>query len=173
VAELLDSTTASVHNAHSRARATLQRERASGRLPSIGQGPTDPTAESLVRRYVEAWQSADIGKLAAVLRSDVVLTMPPLPLRYTGREAVLEFYGAISFVESDLLRCIPTRANRQPAAAVYRLDPHARVYRALGIWVLSADGDAISAFTAFVDPTLMAAFELPTEIARDSGFAFI
>lgn len=88
VADALDATTASVNSALSRARATLAQQRAAGRLAAGRSVPTDEVAQALARRYVEAWQAVDIDALAALLTSDVVMTMPPLPVRYTGREAV-------------------------------------------------------------------------------------
>jgi hypothetical protein len=48
---------------------------------------------------------------------------------------------------------------------VYRLDPASGVYRAVGIWVLTADGVAIAEITAFVDSALVAAFGLASEIS--------
>jgi RNA polymerase sigma-70 factor (ECF subfamily) len=90
--------------------------------------------------------------------------MPPLPLRYTGREAVAQFFGMIPPAGPDRFRIIPTRANRQPALAVYRLDSDGHAYRAWGVWVLSTDGDAIAEISAFVDPMLLPVFGLPTEI---------
>ena len=95
--------------------------------------------------------------------------MPPLPLRYTGRAAVTAFYAAVPYAGVDRLSFISTRANRQPAVAVYRLDPDKQLHHALGIWVLRADGDAIAEITAFVDPALPAVFGLPTEFEDDSG----
>jgi RNA polymerase sigma-70 factor (ECF subfamily) len=169
VAELLESTTASVNSALNRARTTLEQQRAAGRLRPGRIAPSDDVAQSIVQRYVEAWQAVDIGKLVGLLKNDVVLTMPPLPLHYTGREAVAEFFEGIPLGGSDRFRVIPTRANRQPALAVYRLAPDGRTYGAWGIWVLSMDGDAIAEVTAFVDPTLVPVFGLPTVLERDSS----
>jgi RNA polymerase sigma-70 factor (ECF subfamily) len=170
VAELLDSTTASVNSALNRARATMEQQRAAGRLPIGRREPTDDEAQSLVRRYVEAWQAVDVGKLVGLLKRDVVMTMPPLPVRYTGREAVIRFLIAIPAAgERERFRFVPIRANRQPALATYRLDPKGQTYRAWGIFVLGADGDAVAEITAFVDPTLLPVFGLPTELERDSG----
>jgi RNA polymerase sigma-70 factor (ECF subfamily) len=163
VADILDATTAGVNNALHRARATMAQQRAAGRLQSSRIVPTDEVEQSLVRRYVEAWQACDIRGLAGLLKHDVVLTMPPLPLRYTGRAAVTTFYAAVPFAGLDRLSFISTRANRQPAVAVYRFDPDRRMYHALGIFVLRADGDVIAEITAFIDPTLLAVFGLPTE----------
>jgi len=169
VADVLAATTASVNNALHRARATMEQQRAAGRLQSSCIVPTNEVEQSLVRRYVGAWQACDVGRLAGLLKHDVVLTMPPLPLRYTGRAAVTAFYAAVPFAGVDRLSFIPTRANRQPAVAVYRLDPDTRMYHALGIWVLRPDGDAIAEITAFVDPALPTVFGLPTEFRDDPG----
>ena len=167
VAELLDSTTASVNSALNRARATMQQQRAAGRLQPGRLVPTDDSAQSLVQRYVEAWRAMDINKLSVLLKRDVVMTMPPLPMRYSGREAVIQFLVTIPVRgERERFRFIPTRANRQPALAVYRPDPdgNRETYRAWGIFVLTAEGDTIAEITAFLDPTLLPLFGLPAEL---------
>jgi len=127
-AGLLEATVASVNSALARARATLDQQRAVGRLQMGRMAPADEVEQYLVQRYVEAWQALDMGKLAALLKSNVVLTMPPLPLRYTGREAVVDFYARLPFAQGPPLRFLATRANRQPAVAVYRLDRDERRY---------------------------------------------
>jgi RNA polymerase sigma-70 factor (ECF subfamily) len=164
VADMLECTTASANSALNRARATLEQQRAAGRLHTGRVAPPDEVAEALVRRYSEAWLAMDIGKLVGLFKHDVVLTMPPLPLRFTGREAVAGFLQSLPLAGSDRISIIPTRANRQPALAVYRREGEGVVYRAWGIWVLTADGDAIAEVTAFVDPPLIAKFGLPTEL---------
>src|SRR5207249_4094008 len=125
--------------------------------------------QSLLQRYVEAWQAADIGRLAALLKREVVMTMPPLPVRYDGRETVIAFLTTTPPTsERDRFRFVPTRANRQPALAVYRRYPPGQVYRAWAIFVHSADGDAVAEITVFADATLMPAFGLPAELGPDS-----
>jgi hypothetical protein len=59
------------------------------------------------------------GKLVGILKHDVVLAMPPLPLRFTGREAVAGFFRTLPHAGHDWFHVIPTRANRQQALAVY------------------------------------------------------
>jgi RNA polymerase sigma-70 factor (ECF subfamily) len=121
-------------------------------------------SESLVRRYVEAWLEMDVGRLIGLLKNDVVLTMPPLPLRYVGRSAAESFFRMLPTLGPDRFRVLHTRANRQPALAVYRLDPEANVYNAWGIWVLSIDGSTISQVTAFIDPPLVSRFGFPARL---------
>ena len=43
----------------------------------------------LLRRYVDAHERADVDALAELLREDAILTMPPHPTWYAGREAIL------------------------------------------------------------------------------------
>jgi RNA polymerase sigma-70 factor, ECF subfamily len=171
VAEMLDSTTASVNSALNRARSALQHERMRGRLQTDCVAPPDEVSESLARGYVEAWLEMDISRLIGLLKRDVVLTMPPLPLRYVGRDAAETFFRALPMPGPDRFRVLHTRANRQPALAVYRLDTEANVYRAWGIWVLTIDRDAIAQVTAFVDPRLLSIFGFPAGTVTGScGF---
>jgi RNA polymerase sigma-70 factor (ECF subfamily) len=169
VAEMLDSTTASVNSALNRARSTLQHQRALGRLQTDRRAPPDQLAESLANRYVDAWLEMDVGRLVGLLKHDVVLTMPPFPLRYVGRDAAASFFRSLPVAGPDRFRVLHTRANRQPALAVYRLDPEARVYNAWGIWVLTMDGDAIAEVTAFIDPLLLPRFGFPRSLRVESG----
>jgi RNA polymerase sigma-70 factor (ECF subfamily) len=170
VADLLESTTASVNSALNRARTTIQQQRAAGRLRTGRAMPTDEVAQSLVRRYVDAWQSLDIAGLAGLLKADVVMTMPPLPVRYSGREVVAEFLTTIPpAVARDGFRFVATRANRQPALAVYRLDADSdrRAYRAWGMFVFGVDGDSVAEITAFIDPALVPTLGFPSELTVD------
>ena len=165
VAGMLETTAASVNGALHRARATIDRQRADGRLHLGRIVPTDDTQRSIVERYVEAWDAVDIRGLARLLKSDVVLTMPPLPVRYSGRDEVATFFATVpSGGALDRFRLIPTRANLQPALGAYRLNSDTNTYRAWGIWVLSLDGEAIAEITAFVDEKLFPRFRLPSEV---------
>jgi RNA polymerase sigma-70 factor, ECF subfamily len=168
VAEMLESTVASVTSALNRARVTLEQQRAAGRLHLGQRAPSDALAQSLAERYAEAWQAADINRLVGLLKSDVVLTMPPLPLRVIGHEAVADFFRAIPLLADDRFRVLPTRANRQPALAAYRLDRDGHAYSAWGIWVLTLESDAIAEITAFIDATLITAFRLPHQLEYPS-----
>jgi RNA polymerase sigma-70 factor (ECF subfamily) len=155
VAELLETTVASVNSALTRARATLDEQRQAGRLQRLTT-PSDEMAESLVQRYVQAWQASDVSKLISLLKHDVVMTMPPLPLRYTSREHVVRFLSTIPVNPADRqdFQFVQTRANRQPAMGVYW---HGRAW---ALFVLTADGDALSQITAFIEPAMFDHFGL-------------
>jgi RNA polymerase sigma-70 factor (ECF subfamily) len=166
VAALLDSTTASVNSALQRARATLDLQRSAGRLPPRRVVPSDEAEQRLVQRYLEAWTAADVLGLAALLSRDAVMTMPPLPLRYEGRDAIAEFFATVPAVTGVFARVtfLPTRANRQPALAAYRLDAATGKRHAWAVFVLTLDGESIAALDVFIDPTLFPAFGLPMEL---------
>jgi len=165
VAELTDASTASVNSALQRARATLEQRRAAGRLDLTRTPPPDDVERSLVRRYVEAWQSVDIDGLVALLQEDAVMTMPPEPLLFRGRQAIGQFFATVPAGGAlDQIRLLPTRANRQPAVAAYLLDREARIHRGYGLMVLALDGNAIAEITGFADPTLFPLFGLPAEL---------
>ena len=165
VAELIDASTASVNSALQRARATLEQRRAEGRLDLTRTAPPDDVELSLVRRYIEAWQSVDIDGLVALLREDAVMTMPPEPLLFRGRQAIGHFFATVPAGGAlDEIRLLPTRANRQSALAAFVLDREAGLHRAYGLMVLSLDGDAIAEITGFVDPSLFPLFGLPGEL---------
>jgi RNA polymerase sigma-70 factor (ECF subfamily) len=164
VAELIGSSTASVNSALQRARAGLDRWRAEGRL-EIGRTPAaDDAQQSLVRRYVEAWQAIDIDGLLALLREDAVMTMPPSPLIFEGRESIVEFFATVPAEGAlDRIRLVPTRANGQPAVAAY-LDA-----RAYGLMVLTVHGEEIAEITGFSDPSLFSMLGLPAELSSPRG----
>src|SRR5256714_15290747 len=72
-------------------------------------------------RYMDAWKRTDLDALAALLKEDAQLTMPPTPGWFFGRDAILRFYARYPFrVGASEHLHTPTRANRQPAHAVWR-----------------------------------------------------
>jgi RNA polymerase sigma-70 factor (ECF subfamily) len=168
VAELLDSTVASANGALNRARATLEQQRSTGRLRIGREAPADNVALSLVRAYIEAWDAVDVGRLAKLLRDDVVISMPPLPLRYQGIKAAGDFYRMmLGGTPPGRLRRIATSANLCPALAIYRQGDDNGLFRAWGIFVFGIEADGFSEVTAFLDPSLPAAFNLPAELSAD------
>jgi RNA polymerase sigma-70 factor (ECF subfamily) len=166
VAELLESTVASVNSALNRARVAMQDQRDVGRLQLDCRPASDAVADSIVHRYVEAWQAADIGRLVGLLRRDVTMTMPPLPLRYAGRENVGHFLASIPpLAERASFRFTPVRANRQAAVAIYRRDDQSSdsnaPFRAWAVFVLTSDGAEIIEITAFIAAAAISLFGLP------------
>ena len=111
VAGLLDTSPAAANSALQRARATIEGE--------LGVRPVAPARageRELLRRYVDAWEQADIAALVALLRDDAVITMPPQPAIH-GAAAIGAFMERVS-ARYDLV-ATPSAANRQPAVAMY------------------------------------------------------
>jgi RNA polymerase sigma-70 factor (ECF subfamily) len=116
----------------------------------------------VLRRFMLAWQRRDLEGLAALLREDAVLHMPPQSLRYLGREQVVRFFGAVpAGGRLDRIRLVATRANGQPALAAY-LPGAAGSYHAYGLMVMVVAEDGIQAITGFQDASLFPALGLPT-----------
>jgi RNA polymerase sigma-70 factor (ECF subfamily) len=167
VADLLETTRAAVNSALQRARATLERRRAEGRLELGGAAPAEGVAAELVGRFVEAWEAVDIPRLVALLREDAVMTMPPAPLLYRGSRVIGDFFATVPLEGAlDRTRLLSTRANGQPAVAVYFPDEAGR-HRAYGLMVLVLDDDRIAEIVGFADPSLFPAFGLPYELAGE------
>ena len=150
-AELLGMSVAAVNSALQRARAALQQHLPERRLE--WPGGEDPTAaeRALVRRYVEATERGNAQAIAATLREDARFSMPPEPGLYDGRKTIVDAWEAGGFGSDAFgrIRCIETRANRQPAVACYVRHDDDTAYRALGVDVLRIEGGAIAEVTAF------------------------
>jgi RNA polymerase sigma-70 factor, ECF subfamily len=134
-------------------------------VPGVAWTPgSDPSKEerALVQRYMEATERGDGNALVEMMSEDARFSMPPEPACYVGREAIVAFwteggFGSPSYGE---FRCLPTRANMQPAVANYLRRPGDSEYRALALDVLRVEDGALAEITTFV-PELFEAFGLP------------
>jgi RNA polymerase sigma-70 factor (ECF subfamily) len=155
-AAMLDTTPASVNSALARART--------GFRPAVGPDrirlPRADQESAVVAQFVDAFERGDLDAVVAVLTEDARLTMPPEPLQVRGRPAIAAFYRDLAFWGQPL-KVVPTRANHQPAFAYYPPDPHAALWRASGILVLTVSDQGVSAMTRFGDHGLLARFGLP------------
>jgi RNA polymerase sigma-70 factor (ECF subfamily) len=91
--------------------------------------------------------------------------MPPLPLEYRGLDQAARFLAHVTVFHDDR-RVTQTRANGQPALAMYARDPGANVYRALGLLVVTLAGAQISAITRF-EVGVFPYFGLPRTLPAD------
>jgi RNA polymerase sigma-70 factor, ECF subfamily len=162
VADLLDTTVASVNSALQRARHT-----ADERIPQPSQQATlsslgDDAARRLVAQYADAIERADVDGLVSLLTEDIVWAMPPLQTWYDGREAVVPFLTGYPLTQR--WRHIPTRANGQLALGCYIWDADAGHFAADVIDVLTLRDGLIAEVTAFIDPRLFPRFGLPDRV---------
>jgi RNA polymerase sigma-70 factor (TIGR02960 family) len=161
VADMLDSTVESVTSALKRARASLQRRQ----LPVAGREPPpaagSPAEDALVAKFANAWESADLDALIALLTDDAFIPMPPMPFGYEGRDVVARFCAGL-FGAGRRFDLVPTRANGQPAFGAY-LRPPAGIRHGTGLYVLTLTGDRICAMTRF-DNSVLPWFGLPRSL---------
>jgi RNA polymerase sigma-70 factor (TIGR02960 family) len=160
VAEMLDSSEASVKGALQRARAMLDE-----RLPLGGREraplPRSPHERELVDRFAAAVERGDTEGVISLLTGDAWLTMPPEPYEYQGARAIARFLHDREARRGAALRLVPTRANGQPAFGCYLPDAQAPIARAYGLMVLTLTADRISAITWFGERSLIPRFGLP------------
>ena len=135
----LELSTAAVNSALQRARERLARDgEALARIH-------DSSAEAaVVDAFCSAWADADIPRIIALLSDDVLLTMPPMGLRFEGAQAVGEFFATQPMDgRIDRITLTGTRANGQPTLASYA------DHEAYGVMVLAIRGERISGITGF------------------------
>jgi RNA polymerase sigma-70 factor (TIGR02960 family) len=159
-AELLETSEASVNSLLRRARAAFE-----SRLPVTGRAraplPNSQLERDVVGRFAETVENGDIDGMVALLTDDAWLTMPPLPHEYQGRAAISAFLRGAAERRGAPMRLVPTRANTQPAFGCYVAAPETDVARAFALFVLTLEGDQISAITWFADSSVLPRFGLP------------
>lgn len=165
-AEALELTVASVNSALQRARPTLREHLPRQRADWTATEPTE-SQRAVLKRYMAAAERLDFDAMAGVLAEDVVLTMPPNPFWFAGRDALLDFIRISLDPAAPMFlghwRHLPARANGQLAAGGYVRRPGTNVYRAQVLDVLRFEGDRIVEVTSF-EPHLFPAFGLPLRL---------
>ena len=120
VADLLETTVASVNSALQRARATLSEIEPTESDPFR---PLDDEQQALLSRYVDAFERYDLDSLVALLHDDVVQSMPPYELWLRGHAAIRSwFLGTGIGCRGSVV--VPTEpANGLPAFGQYKPGP--------------------------------------------------
>jgi RNA polymerase sigma-70 factor (TIGR02960 family) len=161
VADLLDTTEQSVTSALKRARATMAKELPDPDRPA--PPPDSPAEQELVSRLVRAFEDSDVDGIVTLMTDDAWVRMPPVPLEYQGKDLARNFFATVAFRQGRRYRLVSTRANGQPAFAVYLRDPVTNVARAFGIFVVTLSGERVSAITRF-DNAVWPHFGLPRTV---------
>jgi len=160
VAELLDTSVASVNSALQRARATLE---ASDLSPSATPSIDAADAE-LLARYVEAFERYDMDALTSLIHEDATQSMPPFDLWLAGRQDILSWWvGPGNGCRNS--RVIPTvAANGAPAFGQYKPNDAGDGYEPWALQVLEVEDGRIVEFTFFLDvERVFPLFGLPLE----------
>jgi RNA polymerase sigma-70 factor (ECF subfamily) len=163
VAELLETSTASVNSALQRARETVQSSEIDA--GDVAEGLGEPEKEFL-ERYVAAFEAYDMDALKEVIAEDASQSMPPYDLWLQGREDLLAWwFGPGSECRGSRLLEAP-RANGCVAFGQYKPDPAGGGHApwALQVLELSPDG-RVGRFTFFLDTErLFPLFGLPPRL---------
>jgi RNA polymerase sigma-70 factor (ECF subfamily) len=162
VAELLDTSVASVNSALQRARATLE---ASGVSPHDPVPALDDSQRELLSRYVEAFERYDMDALTSLIQEDATQSMPPYDLWLSGRENILRWWvGPGGGCRGS--RVIPTvTANGSPAFGQYKPSDSGSGYDPWALQVLEIADGRIVEFTFFLDTEpLFPLFGLPARL---------
>ena len=167
-AEALETSVASVNSALQRARPALREHLPGDRADWRATEPTRQQ-QDVLDRYMAAVERLDLDAMTALLTEDVVLTMPPNPFWFTGRDALVDFVRVSLDPASPAFlghwRSLPARANGQLAVGNYVRRPGTGVFRAQVLDVLRFEegGDRIAEITSF-EPHLFPAFGLPLKL---------
>jgi len=158
VAELLETSVASVNSALQRARATL----AERDVDAVGSATVDADQRALLARYVDAFERYDITALVSLLHDDAIMSMPPYDLWLRGPvEMGRWFLGQGCGCRGSHL--VATVANGGPAFGSYHPDGQGG-FEPFALQVIEISGDRIVGHHNFLDTRLFAAFGLPAHL---------
>ena len=96
---------------------------------------------------------------------EAVWEMPPFTGWYQGGPAI----GALIHrncpaEKAGDMRLLPLTANRQPAAAMYMLNPDSGLHEPFQLHVLDVKADGVSHVVAFLDTSVFPKFGLPERL---------
>jgi RNA polymerase sigma-70 factor (ECF subfamily) len=158
VAELLETSVASVNSALQRARATLDTVNVDAMTPL----QVDDEQRALLERYVDAFERYDISSLVSLLHEDATFTMPPFELWLQGTDDIAQWYvGQGRGCEGS--RLVATFANGCPAFASYKpAGPEG--WEPFNLHIVEISGGRISGLHHFLYPELYPLFGLPPRL---------
>lgn len=161
VAELLETSVASVNSALQRARATLETldldEAAAG-----AADVDDAEQRDLLQQYVAAFEAYDMSELVKLLQRDAAFSMPPFPLWVVGQDDIVTFMTTTG-AKCEGSKVVPTWANGGPAFAIYNPAQDGG-YEGWAVVVMETSRGKVSALHHYIFPELFAQFGLPLRL---------
>jgi RNA polymerase sigma-70 factor (ECF subfamily) len=159
VADLLDTSVASVNSALQRARATLADQDLSATDPTPEVGEADG---ALADRFLDAFERYDMDALVGLLHDDATLSMPPYALWLQGPENVIGWMAGPGHGCAGS-RCVPVEANGSFAFGQYRPTPEGG-WEPWAVQVIEMRDGGVSAINSFLDTdVLFPLFGLPED----------
>ncbi|MCX4983016.1 sigma-70 family RNA polymerase sigma factor [Streptomyces sp. NBC_00572] len=161
VAELLDTSVASVNSALQRARATLAEQAPAA---SDTANPLDEEQKALLERYVAAFEGYDMKALTALLHEDATMSMPPYDLWLQGHDDIVGWMLGVGEVCAGS-KLVPTVANGSPAFAQYHPDPSTGGFSPWALIVLELRDGKVAGMDFFLDTERwFPLFDLPARL---------
>jgi RNA polymerase sigma-70 factor, ECF subfamily len=161
VAELLDTTVASVNSALQRARATLEERKIE---PATTAPSVDAADAELLARYVEAFQRYDMDALTALIHEDATQSMPPFDMWLAGRDDILAWWVGPGYACRGSKVIPVASANGAPAFGQYKPADSGEGYEPWALQVLEIENGKVVEFTFFLDvERVFPLFGLPLE----------
>jgi RNA polymerase sigma-70 factor, ECF subfamily len=159
VAELLDTSVASVNSALQRARATMAKNNEPEANRQLSEADT-----AMLEKYVAAFERYDVKALTALIKEDAKQSMPPYDMWLAGRDDILRWWFGPG-IGCQGSRVIPTvSANGMPTFGQYKPDPDGG-YSPWALQVLDVSDGRIGEFTFFLDTAkLFPLFGLPLHL---------
>lgn len=164
VAELLDTTVASVNSALQRARATLSEQGISETAPQTSPA-MDPAQTELLMRYMAAFEAFDMEALTALLHEDVEQNMPPLELWFRGRDDVIAWMATGPGQGCRGSRVAPVEINGTVGFAQWKPSGPNGEFEAWGITALRVEDGVVTGLSIFLNTELFGYFGLPLQLA--------
>ena len=148
VAELLETSVASVNSALQRARATLD---ASDVRPSDSSAELDEADRELLARYVAAFEAYDMEALTSLIHEDATQSMPPYDLWLSGRDDIFAWWLGPG-IGCRGSRVLPVAtANGSPAFGQYKPSDTGSGYDPWALQVIELRDGKIEELTFFLD----------------------
>jgi RNA polymerase sigma-70 factor (ECF subfamily) len=148
VAELLDTTVASVNSALQRARASLDAKEVTA--AQTGAEPLDDAQRDFLERYVAAFEAYDMESLTTLLAEDAEQSMPPYAHWLRGRDEILRFWFGPG-IGCRGSRLVPVAANGQIAWGQYRPSESGEGWDPWALQVVELGENGVAEFTFFLD----------------------
>lgn len=151
VADLLDTSVASVNSALQRARSTMDARHPTDSDPVL---PVDDEHRALLARYADAFERYDVDQLVSLLHEDATLSMPPYPLWLRGPAHIRQWFVGPG-ADCRGSRLLPVRANGTRAFGQYRPSGPGGRHEPFSLQVLEFSDGKIIGFNAFLDTARM------------------
>jgi RNA polymerase sigma-70 factor (ECF subfamily) len=160
VAELLETSVASVNSALQRARVTLEEANVAEASDELGEEERD-----LLARYVAAFEAYDMEALTAVIHEDATQSMPPFDLWLSGRDDMFTWWWGPG-IGCKGSRVIPAGfANGSPAFGQYKPAENGQGHEPWALQVVEIRDGGIEELTFFLDTErLFPLFGLPPRL---------